>query len=164
MWKAAYEVQRLVFYAIAIIIPQYRRFSILKRVEEKLFKPMAWRVVFALLGALVFSMLAAPALASLFFQSGVKEWKNPIMGYLTARYRKAVTWTVRNRTLTVGAATILFALAMFLGFGEVIGSEFLPHLDAGAIWIPVTLPPPPPPPGSLRASHRAPQLLSSFPS
>ena len=52
---------------------------------------MAWTVAFALLGALIFSMLVAPALASLFFRSGVKEWKNPVMGYLTAHYRKAVT-------------------------------------------------------------------------
>ena len=44
---------------------------------------MAWTVAFALLGALIFSMLVAPALASLLFQSGVKEWKNPVMGYLT---------------------------------------------------------------------------------
>jgi heavy metal efflux system protein len=161
--EAAHEVQRPVFYAIAIIITAYMPIFTLQRVEGKLFKPMAWTVAFALLGALVFSMLVAPALASLFFQSGVKEWKNPMMGYLTARYRKAVTWTIRNRTLTVGAAAILFALAMFLGFGGVIGSEFLPHLDEGAIWVRGTLAPSTGPTESARVAQRARQVLCSFP-
>src|ERR1700683_3500305 len=95
--EAAHEVQRPVFYAIAIIITAYLPIFTLQQVEGKLFKPMAWTVAFALLGALIFSMLVAPALASLFFQSGVKEWKNPVMGYLTARYREGVTWAIRHR-------------------------------------------------------------------
>src|SRR6202162_2406224 len=137
--ESAHEVQRPVFYAIAIIITAYLPIFTLQRVEGKLFKPMAWTVAFALLGALTFSMLIAPALASLFFRSGMKEWKNPAMTYLTVRYREVVTWTIRNRLLTVGAAGVLFAFAMFLAFGGVIGSEFLPHLDEGAIWVRGTL-------------------------
>src|SRR5271163_1175512 len=71
--SAAHEVQRPVFYAIAIIITAYLPIFTLQRVEGRLFKPMAWTVAFALLGALGFSMLVAPALASVFFKSGVKE-------------------------------------------------------------------------------------------
>src|SRR5208282_5353414 len=67
---AAHEVQRPVFYAIAIIITAYLPIFTLQQVEGKLFKPMAWTVAFALLGALLFSMLIAPALASLLFRSG----------------------------------------------------------------------------------------------
>src|ERR1700687_5216731 len=110
--KAAHEVQRPVFYAIAIIVTAYLPIFTLQRVEEKLFKPMAWTVAFALLGALIFSMLIAPALASLLFRSGAKEWKNPVMIYLTQHYRTAVTWTIRHSRLTVGVAIALFALAM----------------------------------------------------
>ena len=84
---AAHEVQRPVFFAIAIIVTAYLPIFTLQQVEGKLFKPMAWTVAFALLGALIFSMLIAPALASLLFRSGVKEWKNPVMSFLTARYR-----------------------------------------------------------------------------
>ena len=102
--EAAHEVQRPVFYAIAIIITAYLPIFTLQRVEGKLFKPMAWTVAFALLGALIFSMLIAPALASLLFRSGVKEWKNPVMTFLTAHYRKRRHWAVRHRPLTVGAA------------------------------------------------------------
>src|SRR6516225_3098846 len=73
---AAHEVQRPVFYAIAIIITAYLPIFTLQRVEGKLFKPMAWTVAFALLGALIFSMTVAPALASLLFQRGVRQWQN----------------------------------------------------------------------------------------
>jgi cobalt-zinc-cadmium resistance protein CzcA len=161
--ESAHEVQRPVFYAIAIIITAYLPIFTLQRVEGKLFKPMAWTVAFALLGALTFSMLIAPALASLFFRSGMKESKNPAMTYLTSRYRKVVTWTIRNRSLTVGAAGVLFAFAMFLAFGGVIGSEFLPHLDEGAIWVRGTLAPSTGPSESARVAERTRELLCSFP-
>jgi cobalt-zinc-cadmium resistance protein CzcA len=161
--QAAHEVQRPVFYAIAIIITAYLPIFTLQRVEGKLFKPMAWTVAFALLGALIFSMVIAPALASLFFRSGVKEWHNPVMAYLTVRYRKAVTWAVEHRPITVGAALVCFAFAIFLAFGGVIGSEFLPHLDEGAIWVRGTLAPSTGPTEGARIADRARQILCSFP-
>ena len=161
--EAVHEVQRPVFYAIAIIITAYLPIFTLQRVEGKLFKPMAWTVAFALLGALIFSMLMAPTLAGLLFQSGVREWKNPVMGFLKARYRQAVTWAVRHRWVTVGTAAILFALVIFLGFGGVIGSEFLPHLDEGAIWVRGTLAPSTGPTESARVAEKARQVLCSFP-
>ena len=65
---AAHEVQRPVFYAIAIIITAYIPIFTLQRVEGRLFKPMAWTVAFALLGALLFSIVVAPVLASFFFR------------------------------------------------------------------------------------------------
>ena len=66
--EAAHEVQRPVFYAIGIIITAYLPIFTLQRVEGRLFKPMAWTVAFALLGALLFSMLIAPVLASYVFR------------------------------------------------------------------------------------------------
>ena len=100
--EAAHEVQRPVFYAIAIIITAYLPIFTLQRVEGKLFKPMAWTVAFALLGALIFSMLIAPALASLLFRTASSEWQNPVMEFLTAHYRRAVRWAIRHRWVTVG--------------------------------------------------------------
>jgi heavy metal efflux system protein len=161
--EAAHEVQRPVFYAIAIIITAYLPIFTLQRVEGKLFTPMAWTVAFALLGALIFSMMVAPALASLLFRSGVKEWKNPVMSYVTARYRKAVTWAVRNRRVTIGSALVLFLLAIYLAFGGVIGSEFLPHLDEGALWVRGTLAMSVGPTDSARVAERTREVLCSFP-
>ena len=160
---AAHEVQRPVFYAIAIIITAYLPIFTLQRVEGKLFKPMAWTVAYALLGALLFSMLVAPALASLFFQGGIKEWHNPVMRYLTTRYRLDVRWAIRHRGITIGSAVCLFLLAIYLAFGGVIGSEFLPHLDEGAIWVRGTMAPSTGPTESAKVADRARQILCSFP-
>src|SRR5580658_6351993 len=93
IFDAAHEVQRPVFYAIAIIITAYLPIFTLQRVEGRLFKPMAWTVAFALLGALLFSMLVAPVLASLFFPKETREWENPVLVWITRLYRHAVTWT-----------------------------------------------------------------------
>ena len=70
------------FYAIGIIITAYLPIFTLQRVEGRLFKPMAWTVAFALLGALIFSMLIAPVLSTLLFRKGVHEWRNPVMAFL----------------------------------------------------------------------------------
>ena len=160
---AAHEVQRPVFYAIAIIITAYLPIFTLQRVEGKLFRPMAWTVAYALLGALIFSMLIAPALASLAFKKGVTEWRNPVMEYLRTRYRESLAWAIRNRRITVGAAIVVVFLAGFLAFSGIIGSEFLPHLDEGAIWVRGTLAPSVGPTESARVAERARQVLCSFP-
>jgi len=160
---AAREVQRPVFYAIAIIITAYLPIFTLQRVEGKLFKPMAWTVVFALFGALLFSMVIAPALATLLFRKKSKQWQNPALLHLTARYREAVTWALRHRPVTFSIAGALFALSLFLSFSGVIGSEFLPHLDEGAIWVRGTLAPSAGPTESARIAERARQVLCSFP-
>ena len=139
--NAAHEVQRPVFYAIGIIITAYLPIFTLQRVEGRLFKPMAWTVAFALLGALIFSMLLAPVLSSLLFRKGAKEWRNPIMIFLTARYRKAAAFAIEHRWITVGVAAAGLFTAIYLTVGGAIGSEFLPHLDEGAIWVRGTLAP-----------------------
>jgi cobalt-zinc-cadmium resistance protein CzcA len=132
--EASHEVQRPVFYAIAIIITAYMPIFTLQRVEGRLFRPMALTVAFALLGALTFSILVAPVLASMLFRGGVKEWQNPAMAYLTKQYRKRLRWCLGHRVLTVGIGLAALAVSLFLAFSGIIGSEFLPHLDEGAIW------------------------------
>jgi cobalt-zinc-cadmium resistance protein CzcA len=132
--EAVHEVQRPVFYAIAIIITAYMPIFTLQRVEGRLFRPMAWTVAFALLGALVFSMVIAPVLAGFFFRKGIKEWHNPVMGFLTERYRRGVRWAIEHRWVPVGVGLLSLTVAIVLAYGGIIGSEFLPHLDEGAIW------------------------------
>ncbi|MGA3049019.1 MAG: efflux RND transporter permease subunit, partial [Terracidiphilus sp.] len=75
-----------------------------------------------------------PVLAALLFPHGVKEWRNPVMEFLKDRYRGVVKLAIENRWITVGVGLASLALALFLTFSGVIGSEFLPHLDEGAIW------------------------------
>jgi heavy metal efflux system protein len=160
---ASHEVQRPVFYAIAIIITAYLPIFTLQRVEARLFHPMAWTVAFALLGALLFSILVTPVLASFAFAKGAHEWHNPVMYFLTERYRHAVRWAIRRRAFTVGAGILGLFIAVYLAFSGVIGSEFLPHLDEGALWVRGTLAPSTGPDEGIRVSKQTRTLLCSFP-
>src|ERR1700761_1180251 len=161
--EAAHEVQRPVFYAIGIIITAYLPIFTLQAVEGRLFRPMAWTVAFALLGALIFSIVIAPVLSSLLFPNGASEWQNPVMAWLTDRYRHAARWAIEHRWVTLSGAGFALLLAVFLGTSGVIGSEFLPHLDEGAIWVRGTLAPSTGPTESLRVMDKARLVLSSFP-
>src|SRR5579862_7204563 len=163
IFDAAHEVQRPVFYAIAIIITAYLPIFTLQSVEGRLFKPMAWTVAFALLGAIVFSMLIAPALASLFFRRSAHEWRNPVLDWLTRGYRGLLRRAIGARWLTVGLAATCLAVAVWLATSGVIGSEFLPHLDEGAIWARGTLAPSTGPAEGTRLMNQARIILASFP-
>jgi heavy metal efflux system protein len=161
--EAAHEVQRPVFYAIAIIITAYLPIFTLQRVEGRLFKPMAWTVAFALLGALLFSVLVAPVLSSFFFRKDAREWHNPVMEYLKRLYREAVRWAIGHRLATVGVAVFGFLVATYLMVSGVVGSEFLPHLDEGALWVRGTLAPSTGPTEGTRLTNQTRTLLCSFP-
>jgi cobalt-zinc-cadmium resistance protein CzcA len=137
--EACHEVQRPVFYAIAIIITAYMPIFTLQRIEGRLFRPMAWTVAFALLGAMTFSIFIVPVLASIFFRGGFNERRNRVMDIITNGYRKQLRWAVAHRWIVVGVAVISLAGTVYLGFSGVIGAEFLPHLDEGAIWARGTL-------------------------
>jgi cobalt-zinc-cadmium resistance protein CzcA len=160
--QAAHEVQRPVFYAIAIIITAYLPIFTLQSVEGRLFKPLAWTIGFALLGALIFSIIVAPVLSSILFRKGAKEWHNPLMEFLTVRYRGGVSWAIHHRGITLGVSVAGFVGAIFL-LSNVIGSEFLPHLDEGALWVRGTLAPSTGPEESLAISNKARIALASFP-
>ncbi|MBB5063844.1 efflux RND transporter permease subunit [Granulicella mallensis] len=161
--EAAHEVQRPVFYAIAIIITTYLPIFTLQSVEGRLFKPMAWTVAFALLGALIFSMILAPVLASFLFPKGTTEWENPVMHWLTKRYRHDATWAIEHKTVPIVAGLALLGLGAFLMFSGAIGSEFLPHLDEGAIWVRGSLAPSTGPTESRTIADRARVELAAFP-
>ena len=161
--EASHEVQRPVFYAIAIIITAYLPIFTLQRVEGRLFHPMAWTVAFALAGALLFSIVIAPVLASFAFQKGASEWHNPVMEFLIERYRIAVRWAIRHRAITIGVVLIMVAVGNYLAFGGAIGSEFLPHLDEGALWVRGTLAPSTGPDEGIRVANQARIILCSFP-
>ena len=161
--EAAHEVQRPVFYAIGIIITAYLPIFTLQAVEGRLFKPMAWTVAFALLGALIFSMVVAPVLSSFLFWKGAREWHNPVMVWITDRYRHTATWAIEHRYVTVGLAVCALLLAGFLGLSGVIGSEFLPHLDEGAIWVRGTLAPSTGPTAGVDTMNKARVILAAFP-
>ncbi len=161
--EAVREVLRPVFYARAIIIAAYLPIFTLQSVEGRLFKPMAWTVSFALLGALIFSIVIAPVLAFLQFRGGVREWHNPVMHFLREKYRVAVRQAIEHRRVTVAVGVAACGVSVFLMLSGVIGSEFLPHLDEGAVWVRGTLAPSTGPTEAIRVAHQARVILASFP-
>jgi cobalt-zinc-cadmium resistance protein CzcA len=161
--EAALEVQRPVFFARGIIIASYLPIFTLQAVEGRLFKPMAWTVTFALIGALIFAIIVAPVMASMLFSKGAKEWENPILHWLTRRYRVAVRGAIEHRNTTLVICTVLFAIAVYLTVGGPIGSEFLPHLDEGSIWVRGTMPPSEGPTASIEFTNQARLVMASFP-
>jgi cobalt-zinc-cadmium resistance protein CzcA len=116
-----------------------------------------------LLGSLIFSMAIAPVLSSFVFGKNVKEWHNPAMEWITRAYRGALRLAIRLRWPTVAGAAGALAVSAYLLFSGVIGSEFLPHLDEGAIWARATLAPSTGPTEGQRVMDKARVVLASFP-
>jgi cobalt-zinc-cadmium resistance protein CzcA len=160
---AAHEVQRPVFFAILVIITAYLPIFTLQRVEGRLFHPMAWTVAFALLGALVFSLLIAPVLCSYLFRGKLKELHNPVFDWALRWYRQGLGWCISHTKMVLAGAATLAIVMVLLGFGGVIGSEFLPHLDEGAIWVRGTLAPSTGPNTGIDLANRARLILANFP-
>jgi len=161
--EAAHEVQLPVFYAIAIIITAYLPIFTLEHVEGRLFHPMAWTVAFALLGAIIFAIILAPVLASYFFQGEIHEWENPVLGFVTRIYRRTIEWTLGHRVVTLSGGVAIVVATFALVASGLIGSEFLPHLDEGAIWARGTLAPSTGPSEGIRIMNQARLAFSRFP-
>jgi cobalt-zinc-cadmium resistance protein CzcA len=160
---AAHEVQRPVFFARIIIIVSYLPIFTLQRVEGRLFRPMAWTVAFALLGALLFALLIAPVLCTLLFKDEIHEWRNPVFHWLQKRYARTLDWCFDHMKITLELAVMALGVMLFMGLGGVVGSEFLPHLDEGAIWVRGTLAPSTGPTAGLTLARQARRVLANFP-
>jgi len=160
---AAHEVQKPVFFARIIIIVAYLPIFTLQRVEGRLFRPMAWTVAFALLGALLFALVIAPVLCSLLFRGTIREWKNPALELLNRYYRSTLDWCFAHLRFTLLMGLAAVAVMLFLGFSGIVGSEFLPHLDEGAIWVRGTLAPSTGPSAGIELARKARQILANFP-
>jgi cobalt-zinc-cadmium resistance protein CzcA len=135
---AAREVARPIVFAIGIIITAYLPIFTLERVEGKLFRPMAWTVGFALLGALVLAITVVPVLTTFLFNTKLREFRNPLLELVRKLYLPSLTRALRKPKLALAVAALLLGADFLMVRG--IGSEFLPHLDEGAIWMRASLP------------------------
>jgi heavy metal efflux system protein len=137
--EAARDVQRPIVFSLLIIIAAYIPLLTLERVERRLFTPMALTVCFALLGSLLLSLTLVPALATYLFRGAYSVRANRPLEWINVRYTGAVETVVRHAGITVAVASIVVIGALWLGRG--LGSEFLPQLDEGVMWIRANLPP-----------------------
>ncbi len=136
---AAVEVARPTFFAMSIIIAALIPVFSLEQVEGRIFKPLAMTYAFALGGALLFALTAVPALCALALRAKDAMAPEPkFVDWLRERYERSLTWALRFRAATLGAA---FGL---LGIGGLVlsqtGTEFLPELDEGDILVFVEMP------------------------
>jgi cobalt-zinc-cadmium resistance protein CzcA len=133
VWAAAREVAQPVVFAVSIITVVYLPLLALEGTEGKMFKPMAYTVVFALVGALLLTLTLIPALCAMLLSGNTREGKNLLMDALTHVYRPALGWAIRSRYPVAGGA---IALLVFAGLmGSRLGSEFIPQLDEGSVVI-----------------------------
>lgn len=135
---ASREVARPVVFSMATIILSYLPIFTLERVEGKLFRPMAWTVAFALVGALLVSITVVPVLTTVLFDKRLRERDNPILHWMWLGYRRALAYLLPRAKLVLLLTAVL--LAGDVVFLSRIGTEFLPHLDEGAVWMRATLP------------------------
>jgi cobalt-zinc-cadmium resistance protein CzcA len=135
---AALEVERPIFFSLLIIISAYIPLFTLERVERRLFTPMAFTVCYALLGSMLLALTLIPVLSTYLFRKGAKSWDNPVLSALSRFYASALAWAMRKPAQVVAGAGII-VLGAFAIAG-LLGTEFLPSLDEGVIWIRANLP------------------------
>ncbi len=136
--SAAKDVDRPIFYSVAVIIAGYLPIYALSGPSGKLFKPMADTVAIALVGALILTLTLVPVLCAYWFKKGVHERENKPFNWVRDRYEGQLEWCLNHPKTTVIGATLIFAATLLLI--PFIGGEFMPHLDEGALWVRATMP------------------------
>lgn len=136
--SAARDVERPIFYAIAVIIAGYLPIYALTGPSGRLFDPMAATMSFALVGSLLCSLTLLPVLCASFLRKRIKEPRVPWYEWCRRIYSHILGWCLRHRLVTVSICLLVFGGSLLLI--PSIGAEFMPHLDEGALWVRATTP------------------------
>jgi cobalt-zinc-cadmium resistance protein CzcA len=135
---AAAEVDRPLFYAVAVIVVSFLPIYVLTGPSGTLFRPMADTMIFGLIGALAATLVLLPVLCAWFMRRGVRERHSPAFEAIKALYIRGLDICLAHRAWTVGGSAIALAIGLLLI--PAIGAEFMPHLDEGALWVRATMP------------------------
>ncbi len=136
--EATNEVGRPTLFSMLIIIAAHIPIFALQRHEGRIFQPMALSVTAALIGALIFSLTLVPLLAYWMLRKKLPHHDNRVVAKSKQLYKPALNWALGHRRQVVGIAIACFAMAM--AAASRLGSEFLPELNEGTIWVNVRLP------------------------
>ena len=139
IWDAAVEVGRPTLFSMLIIIAAHIPIFTLQRHEGRIFAPMAYSVTSALIASLIFSLTLVPLLCYLLLNKKLPHHDNALVERCKAMYEPALNWALGRRKLVVLGATA--ALAASLAVAPQLGTEFLPELNEGALWLNVPLHP-----------------------
>jgi cobalt-zinc-cadmium resistance protein CzcA len=135
---AAAEVDRPLFYAVAVIVASFLPIYVLSGPSGTLFKPMADTMIFALVGSLIVTLTLLPLLCAWFMRKGVRERRNAAYEAIQSLYVKGLDLCLAHPWATTSASALLLAGSLLLI--PRIGAEFMPHLDEGALWVRATMP------------------------
>ena len=158
---AAAEVDRPLFYAVAVIVVSFLPIYVLSGPSGTLFKPMADTMVFALLGSLIVTLILLPVLCSWFMRKGVQERRNATFEAIKSVYTRGLDFCLAHPWGTTFASAILLAASLLLI--PHIGAEFMPQLDEGALWVRATMPYTISFDESAKIAPRVREILRSFP-
>lgn len=159
--EAVAQMGRPILFSKIILLTAFIPLYTLQQVEGRIFKPMAWTLTFALIAGTFFAMLVAPALATFAVKGGIQEEESWIVRWLLRIYRPALAFAMKSRWLIFIAATALLVLGGVVLHFE--GSEFLPKLDEGDLWVRTFAPQSISPSEAAKITHQARLILASFP-
>lgn len=161
IYKAVTEVGRPTLFSMLVIIAAHIPIFTLQRAEGRIFSPMAFSVTSALIGSLILSLTLVPLLCLWLLRDRIPHHDNRLLTWFKKIYQPAFAWAIVRPKQILSIALILLVGALALG--TQIGTEFLPELDEGSIWVNVTLPPSVSQSEALLAAHRIRAALHSVP-
>jgi cobalt-zinc-cadmium resistance protein CzcA len=132
------ELAKAIFFSKLIIIISLIPIFSFQKVEGKMFSPLAWTLGFALLGALLFTLTLVPVMCSILLNKNVKEKHNVLVIFFDRIVMKGFGWTYRNKRLSITLALIFMVLSFISA--KFLGTEFLPQLNEGSLWVTTELP------------------------
>lgn len=132
------QMGKAIFFSKLIVISALLPVFAFEKVEGKMFSPLAYTLGFALLGALIFTLTLVPVLSAMLLNKNVKEKKNVVTQYINTFILRGFSWTFKRKKLTLVAALLCFGLTLFSA--RWLGTEFLPQLNEGALWITAEMP------------------------
>jgi cobalt-zinc-cadmium resistance protein CzcA len=133
------QVDRAIFFSTAIIVAAFIPLFTMQGVEGQIFGPMARTYAYALVGALIATFTVTPCLASLLLPEQVREVETIVVRGLRSIYTPVLRWSLTNRKFTIAIGLVFLAFSGFIG--SRLGSEFLPTLEEGNLWIRASMPP-----------------------
>ena len=155
------EMGKAIFFSKLIIITALVPIFAFQKVEGKMFSPLAFTLGFALLGALIFTLTLVPVLSSILLKKNVREKKNFFVSFITTRTMSIFNalYRVKNISLTIGLIIVIIGFFCF----KFLGTEFLPELNEGSIYIRATLPQSVSLEESVKLSNQLRNKIRSFP-
>lgn len=155
------QMGKAIFFSKLIIISALLPIFSFEKVEGKMFSPLAFTLGFALLGALIFTLTLVPLLSSLLLKKNVQEKENFFTRFINRSVAKAFQYTFRRKKLAILISFISFGITLFSA--RWLGSEFLPQLNEGALWVTAELPMSISLPESVKLTNELRQKLGTFP-